>query len=76
MQDSSIGVHRLSWGTWIVAAPQHVGRMDRGGECKRLSVGPAEAVQFCVKQRGLSVICTNFSPYPLTSEGAPLVLGY
>lgn len=50
--------------------------MDRGGECKRLSVGPAEAVQFCVKQRGLSVICTNFSPYPLTSEGAPLVLGY
>ena len=25
MQDSSIGVHRLSWGTWIVAAPQHVG---------------------------------------------------
>ena len=27
--------------------------MDRGGGCKRLSVGPAEAVQFCVKQRGL-----------------------
>lgn len=50
--------------------------MDRGGGCKRLSVGPAEAVQFCVKQRGLSVICTNFSPYLFTPEGAPLVLGY
>ena len=47
--------------------------MDRGGGCKRLSVGPAEAVQFCVKRRGLSVICTNFSPYLLTLEGAPLV---
>lgn len=42
--------------------------MDRGGEYKSVRVWSVEAVQFCVRQGGLSMICTNFPSFSLPQK--------